>query len=51
MLIRCLRNLAFEKAKLHTLKLEVIENNESALDFYRKSGLRMRTIERIYFKK
>ncbi|MBU4444137.1 UDP-4-amino-4,6-dideoxy-N-acetyl-beta-L-altrosamine N-acetyltransferase [bacterium] len=38
MLIDCIKKLAFDKAKLHTLKLEVIENNEQAIRFYSKSG-------------
>lgn len=38
LLIECLKFLAFNKAKLHTLKLEVIEGNEKAINFYKKSG-------------
>lgn len=38
LLIRCIKNLAFEIAGLHTLKLEVIDNNQKAIDFYKKSG-------------
>lgn len=38
LLIECLIILAFNKAKLHTLKLEVIEGNERAINFYKKSG-------------
>ncbi|MDW8097566.1 MAG: GNAT family N-acetyltransferase, partial [Aquificaceae bacterium] len=30
--------LAFEVAKLHTLKLEVIEDNERAISFYKRMG-------------
>ncbi|MCS7195771.1 MAG: UDP-4-amino-4,6-dideoxy-N-acetyl-beta-L-altrosamine N-acetyltransferase, partial [Aquificaceae bacterium] len=30
--------LAFEVAKLHTLKLEVIEDNERAINFYKRMG-------------
>jgi len=37
-LIECLKRLAFNIAYLHTLKLEVIENNEKAIRFYEKSG-------------
>lgn len=37
-LIQCIKKLAFEIADIHTLKLEVIENNEKAIQFYRKSG-------------
>jgi UDP-4-amino-4,6-dideoxy-N-acetyl-beta-L-altrosamine N-acetyltransferase len=32
--------LAFEVANLHTLKLEVIENNERAINFYKRMGFR-----------
>lgn len=38
LLIECLKKLAFDIANLHTLKLEVIESNERAIDFYKKSG-------------
>lgn len=38
LLINCLKKLAFEIAGLHTLKLEVIDNNERAINFYRRSG-------------
>lgn len=38
LLIECLIILAFDGAKLHTLKLEVIEGNERAINFYEKSG-------------
>ena len=37
-LIECLKRLAFNIAYLHTLKLEVIENNEKAIRFYEKAG-------------
>ena len=37
-LIECLKRLAFHIVYLHTLKLEVIENNEKAIRFYEKSG-------------
>lgn len=37
-LIECLKVLAFAKADLHTLKLEVIENNKRAVSFYKKAG-------------
>jgi len=33
MLIECLKKLAFDEGKLHTLKLEVIEDNERAVNF------------------
>ncbi len=39
-LMECLKRLAFEVAGLHTLKLEVIESNERAIGFYKKSGFR-----------
>ncbi|PWB52631.1 MAG: UDP-4-amino-4,6-dideoxy-N-acetyl-beta-L-altrosamine N-acetyltransferase [Candidatus Methanoperedenaceae archaeon] len=38
LLIECLKKLAFDKVKLHTLKLEVIEENERAIHFYKKAG-------------
>lgn len=38
LLLGMLKNIAFKIAKLHTLKLEVIENNEQAIKFYKKLG-------------
>ena len=38
LLIQCIKKLAFEIAGLHTLKLEVINNNQKAIDFYKKEG-------------
>lgn len=38
LLIECLKKLAFDIANLHTLKLEVIDSNERAINFYKKSG-------------
>ncbi|MDW7733453.1 MAG: UDP-4-amino-4,6-dideoxy-N-acetyl-beta-L-altrosamine N-acetyltransferase [Methanolobus sp.] len=38
LLIQCIKKLAFEIAGLHTLKLEVINNNQKAIDFYKKQG-------------
>ena len=38
LLIQCVKKLAFEIAGLHTLKLEVISNNQKAINFYKKSG-------------
>jgi len=38
LLIECLKNMAFDILDLHSLKLEVIENNERAIRFYEKSG-------------
>lgn len=38
LLIQCIKKLAFEIAGLHTLKLEVIDNNKKAINFYKKSG-------------
>jgi len=38
LLIQCIKKLAFEIAGLHTLKLEVIDSNQKAIDFYTKSG-------------
>lgn len=37
-LMDSLKTVTFDLAHLHTLKLEVIETNGRALDFYRKSG-------------
>ena len=38
LLIQCIKKLAFEVAELHTLKLEVIDTNQKAINFYKKSG-------------
>lgn len=38
LLIECLKKLAFNIVNLHTLKLEVIDSNEQAINFYKKSG-------------
>ena len=38
LLIQCIENLAFKIAGLHTLKLEVIDTNQKAINFYKKSG-------------
>lgn len=38
LLIKSLKYIAFTRAKLHTLKLEVIATNERARNFYKKSG-------------
>lgn len=38
LLMDCLKSIAFGRWKLHTLKLEVLETNVRALDFYAKSG-------------
>jgi UDP-4-amino-4,6-dideoxy-N-acetyl-beta-L-altrosamine N-acetyltransferase len=38
LLIECLKRVAFKVMKLHTLKLEVIDTNKKALEFYKKSG-------------
>ena len=40
-LSRIMLELAFDIAGLHTLKLEVIEGNKKALNFYKKSGFRI----------
>jgi len=37
---KALLKLAFEVASLHTLKLEVIENNERAIKFYKRIGFK-----------
>lgn len=39
-LMDCLKKLAFKIAKLHTLKLEVIETNERAIKFYKKHSFK-----------
>jgi UDP-4-amino-4,6-dideoxy-N-acetyl-beta-L-altrosamine N-acetyltransferase len=38
LLIDCLKKIAFDIQRLHTLKLEVIETNERAISFYEKNG-------------
>jgi len=38
LLINCLKKVAFDIAGLHSLKLEVIENNKKAIEFYKKNG-------------
>lgn len=38
LLIMCLKKLAFNIARLHTIKLEVIGTNEQAINFYKKLG-------------
>ena len=38
MLMECLKKIAFSKAKLHALKLEVIKDNTRAVNFYKKNG-------------
>lgn len=38
LLINCLKEVAFDIVELHSLKLEVIENNKRAVDFYKKIG-------------
>lgn len=38
LLIECLEKLAFDILDLHTLKLEVLEDNKRAIGFYEKSG-------------
>jgi len=40
LLIEYLKKLAFYETKLHTLKLEVIEDNERAISFYKKAGFK-----------
>jgi len=37
---KTLFKLAFEHLKLHTLKLEVLENNERAINFFKKLGFK-----------
>ena len=38
LLIRCIKKLAFDYAGLHTLKIEVMDTNEKAINFYKKVG-------------
>ena len=38
LLFQSFRKLAFELAKLHTLKLEVMDNNQKAIKFYKDFG-------------
>lgn len=40
LLMDCLKGIAFNMARLHTLKLEVIEENKKALKFYKNSGFK-----------
>src|SRR5208283_5956624 len=52
LLVDCLKKIAFEKLNLHTLKLEVIETNVRAVDFYAKSGFSQEgRLEEFVFKK
>jgi len=39
-LVQALKELAFKIAKFHTLKLEVIEANKHAIEFYKKQGFK-----------
>jgi len=39
-LMNCLKKIAFDIFKLHSLKLEVIEDNKNALSFYKRSGFK-----------
>lgn len=39
-LMDCLKRLAFEVARLHTLKLDVIEENERAIKLYKREGFK-----------
>lgn len=38
LLIQCLKTIAFDIAKIHTLKLEFIETNQRIINFYRRMG-------------
>ena len=40
LLMQALKELAFRIAKLHTLKLEVIETNKHAIEFYKRQGFK-----------
>ena len=39
-LAEAMKKLAFEELKMHTIHLEVIEDNDRAMKFYEKTGLR-----------
>jgi len=39
-LVESIKKIAFEAAKLHTLKLEVLKDNFTAISFYKKSGFK-----------
>ncbi len=41
MLIRCLKVIIFEKARFRTLKLEVLQGNKRAVDFYARCGFKI----------
>jgi UDP-4-amino-4,6-dideoxy-N-acetyl-beta-L-altrosamine N-acetyltransferase len=47
-LIACLRYAAFDMLGLHTLKLEVVAENEKAVDFYRKHGFEQEGLLRAF---
>jgi len=51
LLINCLKRIAFDTAYLHTLKLEVKENNEKAIKFFKKSGFETEGILIDFFHK
>ena len=38
LLMKCLKEVVFDIANLHTLKLEVMEDNKKAIKFYKESG-------------
>lgn len=38
LLIKCIKKLAFNYANLHTLKIEVMDINDKATNFYKKAG-------------
>lgn len=40
LLIECVKKLAFDYVNLHTLKIEVMDTNEKATNFYKKAGFR-----------
>lgn len=39
--MRCLKTLAFDKAKLHTLKAEMLNTNKRAIKFYKREGFKI----------
>lgn len=40
-LMECLKEISFKKLNLHTLKLEVLETNKKAIEFYKKNGFKI----------
>lgn len=40
LLIECLKKLVFDIAKLHTLRLEAVDANKGAIEFYKREGFK-----------